>query len=92
MFHCSTIVLRELDFRSPKSLLDAVTAKCVGVLVNVIQPKLGKADTMTLLNLLKEEFSALPAPRRTGHFGTHLGYQNIPNITSYWYLGDEVML
>ena len=47
MFHCSTILLRDLDFSSPKSLLDAVRAKCVGVLVNVIQPKMGKADTMT---------------------------------------------
>ena len=45
-----------------------------------------------LCECLVHEFrNRVPETVRTGYIAEYLGYQSLPNIENYWYLGEEVI-
>ena len=85
------IILKPSNFDSKKLLLDAVRTKFGGTVRTHHATK--DNNIRGLCDCLIREFrSRVPETVRTGYIAEHLGYQSLPNIENYWYLGEEVKL
>ena len=85
------IILKPSNFGSKKLLLDAVRTKFGGTVRT--HPTTKNVDIKGLWDCLEREFrTRVPETARTGYIAEYLGYQSLPNIENYWYLGEEVKL